>query len=143
MKKLITAFILIAVLATPNLLSAALTGFSGCKMIDSTENIWMCKATGAAAMEKTLAPAGVWELMDVRVTLNAAGTSDTFTATIDSKLGAGYDILLISQDFTTVTDYREIFEPDEARFQNGDEFDFQWTNTNTKTWGLEVYYKLH
>lgn len=95
------------------------------------------RATGALALSTTLAPGRAFRLLEVRIHLSAAGGAGNFTATVDANAGAAYDLKILTQDMTAVTDL--IWQPDEPlHFDNGDEIDFAWTNAGGKTYGLEV-----
>jgi hypothetical protein len=99
------------------------------------------RATGAAALAATLAPDRAFQLLEVRIHLNAAGGAGDLTATLDANAGAAYDINIIKQDMTLVTDY--IYQPSiPLQFEKGDEIDFAFANAGLKTYGLEVKYNL-
>lgn len=106
-------------------------------------NVWTSNATGSAAMAITIAPADEFQLVEVRLTLDAAsGTSENFTVTIDSALGSAYDHQLLSTDMNAERYVTWVLSGDEERFFNsGDELDFAWTNSNTKDWALEIKYR--
>ena len=96
--------------------------------------------TGAAAFAGSVKPSGGerWALLEIRIHLDAASaTAENFTVTLDSVGGAAYDAVLFSQDMNAVTNL--VWHPDLGRiFMPGDELDLAWTNTNTKTYGIEV-----
>jgi hypothetical protein len=95
------------------------------------------RATGAAAIAATLAPGRAFQLLEVRLHLSAVGASGSLTATVDSNAGSAYDVKLLSEDLSSITDL--IWQPDfPLHFDAGDEIDFAWTNAGTKTYGLEV-----
>jgi hypothetical protein len=61
--------------------------------------------------------------------------------TINSATAAAYDVVLFSQDMNTVTDI--CWVPDQSiPVLNNDPIDFAFANTNTRTYGLEVIYKV-
>ena len=96
--------------------------------------------TGADAIAKTLAPGIAWQLEGIRVHLSAAGGAGNLTATIDHGTGAPYDVVILTQDMTTVTDL--VWTPERPlEFLAGDELDIAWANTGTKTYGLEIVFK--
>ncbi len=100
------------------------------------------RATGAAAIDHTITTTGTIELKEVRLHLSAAGGAvENFVVQIDgSATAAVYDTVLAKQDMNTATDY--IFRPTpNLMIDGGDQLTFAWTNTGTKTWGLEVIYK--
>lgn len=107
-------------------------------------------ATGSGAMVgstvKISAPAGGRLLIkEVRLTLSAAGgTSENFTATINSGLGSAYDNQVFSQDMVSTQFVRIEFD---HLLLNGkdvpggpavDELQFAYANTGGRTWGLEI-----
>lgn len=100
------------------------------------------RATGSASIASTLAPAKNIMLYALKLHLSATGgTVENFTATVDSVTAAAYDILLFSQDMNTTTDILWVPEHPIPIF-NGDEIDFAYANSNTRTYGLEVIYRL-
>jgi hypothetical protein len=109
--------------------------------IRTTESIYnIDRATGAAAIAKTIAPGRPWELESIRVHLSAAGGAGNLTAIIDNGVGAAYDHNLLTQDMTAVTDLT--WSPDTPMlFSEDDELDIAWANAGTKTYGLEIVYK--
>jgi len=98
------------------------------------------KATGAAAIATTLAPGVPWQLEEIRVHLSAAGAANDLTATIDHGTAAAYDIVILTQDMTTVVDL--VWSPDRPmEFAEDDELDIAWTNGSSRTYGLEIIFK--
>ena len=70
----------------------------------------------------------------------AAGGAGDLTATINHGTNAVYDIVLLTQDMTAVTDL--VWSPERPmEFLPGDELDIAWANANTRTYGLEIIYK--
>jgi hypothetical protein len=96
--------------------------------------------TGSGALSVTLNPGYAFDLEEVRLHLNtAATTSENFTVDIDSNEGAQYDTQIFSQDMATIKDL--LWQPDKPiKLVNGDQLVFAWTNTDGRTWGLEVIY---
>ena len=99
------------------------------------------RATGAAAIAETLTPTTPIVLECVKLHLAAAGgAAEDFTVTIDSATNAVYDVVLFSQDMTTVSDI--CWVPDRPiPIVNCDELDFAYANSNGRTYGLEVLYR--
>ena len=96
--------------------------------------------TGAAAIASTLAPGVAWQLESIRVHLSAAGGAGNLTATIDHGTAAVYDVVILTQDMTAVTDL--VWAPDRPmEFLAGDELDIAWANAGTVTYGLEIVWK--
>lgn len=102
--------------------------------------IRVTNATGAVAIATTLAPAQSFRLVEVRVHLSAAGGAGDLTATVDAAAGAAYDINLLTQDMTALTDL--IWQPDKPlQFESGDEIDFAWANGAGRTYGLTIIWE--
>ena len=98
------------------------------------------RSTGALAIATTLAPGVAWQFESIRVHLSAAGGAGDLTATIDHGSNAVYDIVLLTQDMTSVVDL--VWSPERPmEFLAGDELDIAWANANTRTYGLEIVYK--
>jgi len=103
--------------------------------------IYSTVATGAAGLAETLAPGVPFSIKEIRLHLNTAATQETFTATNDNGTTADvYDLLMLSQAMSGVTDVWATYQEGENRFRATEEIDFAWTNTDTATWGLEVVY---
>ena len=98
------------------------------------------RATGAVAIASTLAPGVAWQLESIRIHLSAAGGAGNFTATLDHGIGAVYDVVILTQDMTAVTNYIWTAERP-LEFDASVEVDFAWANAGTKTYGLEVIWK--
>jgi len=100
------------------------------------------KQSGTGNIRLTLSPGSGLELQEIRLTLNAAGgTSENFTATIQSDLGDAYNVILHSQDMNAVA--QDIYLPARPHYIfNRDELLFEYTNTNSRLWGLEIIYNL-
>jgi len=99
------------------------------------------RATGAAAMASSLTPTAPISLVSVKLHLDIAGGAvENFTITSNSATDAVYDTVLFSQDMNTTTDI--LWVPEQPiPIVNCDVLDFAYTNTNSRTWGLEVIYR--
>ncbi len=98
------------------------------------------RATGAVAIATTIAPGVPWQLEGIRVHLSAAGGAGNLTATVDNGAGAVYDVVILTQDMTSVVDL--VWNTGcPLDFEAGDELDIAWANAGTKTYGLEVIWK--
>jgi hypothetical protein len=106
--------------------------------------IQVYRATGAADIAEALAPGVDFELLEVRLHLSAAGgAAQAFTTTLDGGVTDDvYDFLIDSQDMNTVTDHSWQGANSSMIFGEDDVIDFAWTNTNTRTWGLEVFIRI-
>lgn len=96
--------------------------------------------TGSGALSITLDPGYAFDLEEVRMHLSAAPTtSEDFTIDIDSTEGATYDTNIFTQDMATVQDL--FWQPDvPIKLVNGDKLLLTWSNSDGKTWGLELIY---
>jgi hypothetical protein len=101
-------------------------------------------ATGAVAINTTTAIAAEWKLVQVTVHFNSAPTtSQNITMTLDNITGSAYDTVLysVNPSLSAATDI--VYIPDgEFKFRSGDELAVAFTNTDTKTYGLSIYYQL-
>ena len=100
------------------------------------------RATGSAAVATTVAPGAAFRLEEVRIHLSAAGGAGNLTVTLDSGTAAAYDAVLLTQDMTSVTDF--VWKPTRPlEFTSAsDEIDVAWANSNTRTYGLEIFHTL-
>lgn len=98
------------------------------------------RATGAAAISETLAPTTAFQIEEIRLHLSAAGaTPENLTVTLDSDAAAAYDARFLTQDMNAIQDV--VWQPTRPLvFSNGDEIDIAYANTDTRTWGLEIYW---
>lgn len=96
---------------------------------------------GSGAMSYTLVPNKEFVFEEVRIHLSAASaTSEDFTITLSSGKGAVYNVVLYRQDMNTLADL--VYQPDPGHeFEPNDSLVFAWTNTNARTWGMEILYK--
>jgi hypothetical protein len=102
------------------------------------ERKYVTAATGAINFSLDLNT--IWQLLEVRIHLSAAGGAGNLTITNDSGIAATvYDTVLATQDMTAVTDY--VFKPEIPHaFFEGDVLKIAWPNAQNKTYGLEVIY---
>jgi hypothetical protein len=105
-----------------------------------TASLRTAKATGATAIALTFAPAVVFRLIRVTVHFGVAPvTSQDLTVTLNALAGAAYDTVLYRENPSVgaLTDIS--FEPeDDQVFQNGDQIDVAYTNTDGRTYGAEI-----
>lgn len=100
------------------------------------------RATGAAVISLSLTPpTRPIDLICVKLHLNiAGGAAENFTVTINSATAPAYDVVLFSQDMTTVKDI--LWLPNQPiPIVNNDVVDFAYNNANLRTYGLEVIYR--
>lgn len=91
----------------------------------------------------TLAPGQEFEFGGFRLHLNAASaTTENLTITLDAGAGTDiYDTNLYTKDMNTIQDIVWNIKDTPMQFDKLDELDFAWGNSNTKTYGLEVFWR--
>jgi len=99
---------------------------------------------GTETVQHRLLPGELFRLVEVRLHLNSAGSStQNFTVTLDSGENAVYDAVLESQDTDDLADHNANWGKDACHHMKAtDALIFAWTNTDNKTWGLEVVYDV-
>lgn len=96
-------------------------------------------ATGAAAINTTVSPGRPFALESVAVHLSAAGGAGDLTVTLDANAGAAYDVILLTQDMTSIADL--LWQPDRPiELAKDDKIVVAWANAGAKTYGLTVRY---
>ena len=105
-------------------------------------NVYKVEYTGVVALAHTLAPNLDFRIKEIRVHLSAAGGAGNLTATVDAIGGVVYDINLLTQDMTAVTDLVYIPDGEGITLFKGDEIDFAWANAGGKSYGLVVVYEV-
>lgn len=98
---------------------------------------------GTETCTVAIAPNCPFELMEVAVKLNAVPTtSEDFTFTLDSILGANFDDTIITKDLSTLSAPSYIWAPDVPLiFIKGDICRAVWANTDGKTHGIKIKYR--
>lgn len=108
-------------------------------------DIQTVQVTGAAAIAYTLNPSFAFELIEWTLKLNTVPTtSESLTAKKNASAGAVYDVPIYAKDLATLTPTPEIYfscEPEEFCFEAGDTLDFAWTNSDSRTYGLQIKYR--
>jgi hypothetical protein len=98
------------------------------------------RATGAAALSETLAPASAYQIEEIRLHLSVpCAVVEDLAIQLDSGAAAAYDTTLVQQNMNGVQSL--LWQP--ARpllFNNGDEIDITFPNTGNATWGLEIFW---
>lgn len=98
------------------------------------------KVTGAVAIASTFIPRIAWQLESICIHLSAAGAAGDLTATIDHNAGSAFDVVILTQDMTSVVDL--VWQPDRPmEFSKKDQLDIAWANGSTRTYGLEIAWK--
>ncbi|TVQ38479.1 MAG: hypothetical protein EA384_09105 [Spirochaetaceae bacterium] len=95
------------------------------------------KRSGSGPIDVTVDPGKSWLLHEIRLHLSANGGAGTYTAKIKSSVSEAYDVVLQSQDMTSVAD--NIFRPAQpARIASTDGIRMEYANASSRVWGLEV-----
>lgn len=96
------------------------------------------QATGSGAVSETLTVDKVTKVHAIRFHLSAAGaTAENLVVSIDSDDGTAYDTVLFSNDMNGSSDY---YNDSEVNLRAGDDLKVTYTNTDGRTWGLEILY---
>jgi hypothetical protein len=101
--------------------------------------------TGAAAIAASLAPKDCFNIEQVTLHLSAAPTtSENLAFTINALAGAAYDTVVFSVDLSASSTTNLVWVPSDGplRLVKGDSFDVAFANTDTGTYGLQIYYSL-
>lgn len=92
-------------------------------------------ATGNGAISDTVSPSGPFALESVSLHLSGAGGAGNLTVTLDADAGAAYDVVLLTQDMTAVTDL--VWQPERPiEFGKDDKIVIAWANGAGRTYGL-------
>ena len=99
---------------------------------------------GAETVGIVLYPEDTFKLVGFYLHLNAASaTSEDFAIAIDSGDGTYYDTKIFALDMNGQADVKRKYNKNEAeRRDSDDKLRFTWTNTNGKTYGLEIRYQV-
>jgi len=89
----------------------------------------------------TLKVRGPAAVLEVRVHLNAAGTTQTLTVSLENSTNSAHDVLLASQSMESTTDF--VWRPDSwAVLPRDDTLAVEWGNAGAKTVGATVIWRL-
>jgi hypothetical protein len=114
------------------------------KEVSAGTDIVVQNATGTAAINTTTAIAAEFKLIMITCHFSAAPTtSENFQVKLDSVAGSAYDTVLyaVNPSLSSATDL--VYLPDgEMKFKTSDELVVTFTNTETRTYGLSIYYQL-
>lgn len=102
-------------------------------------------ATGAAAIASSFTAYDSIVVKQVTVHFSSAPTtSENLVFNLDANAGAAYDTKLYTVDpsASSMTDLVWIPADGALVMVYGDEIDFTYTNTDTRTIGISVYYEL-
>lgn len=101
--------------------------------------------TGSAAISSSFTAFSSVIVKQITIHFSSAPTtSENLVFGLDSNAGAAYDTLLYTVDpsESSITDL--VWIPDDNAFVMifGDEIDITYTNTDTRTIGISIYYEL-
>lgn len=107
-----------------------------------SRSIFKTNATGSAAIAASHAVATGQPQRLVSVTCKfsvAPTTSEDLTITLNANAGAAYDIVMLTLDPSAVSATSIVWFPDEdIRLEGGDSIDVAFTNTDTRTYGVQI-----
>lgn len=94
-------------------------------------------SAGIATSKTALYPS---RLISVTCNFNAAPTtSEDFIVTLNLNAGAAYDSVLYTRDPSSPSTKSIVWTPgDEIRLEPGDAIDVTYTNTDTRTYGVQI-----
>lgn len=94
--------------------------------------------TGAAAIAIGLdIPGGHYELISVTAHFSGDPGVENLTITLDANAGAAYDVNLLTQAMSGVTNL--LWQPDAPLIlERGDQLEIAMTNANTRTYGIQI-----
>jgi len=99
-------------------------------------------ATGTGVMDESLTTGLNCSVREIRLHLSAAGaTAENFTGQHDAQEGVVFDLLIVSQDMNGETDFHRVYDGEGMVLDQNDLIDFDYANTDARTWGLEIIYK--
>ena len=105
-------------------------------------SVFKVNGTGAAAIATSLTvPAGQsYQLVSVSLKYSAAPTtSENLTVTLNTNAGAAYDTVLYTVDPSVGAITSLLWQPDEPLYlEGGDAVDVAYTNTDTRTYGVQI-----
>jgi hypothetical protein len=99
-------------------------------------------ATGAAAvaLSYTVPTGATFDLNSVTIKFSAAPTTaENLTITLDSALGAAYDVVLYKVDPSATSATSLVWQPDAPLYlSGGDVVVLAYANTDTRIWGATI-----
>ena len=108
---------------------------------DLDERLRVAAATNTGAISTSLVISDACYLHSVTCKFSSAPTtSENFVVTKNSVNGAAYDVPLLSEDPSSaaVTSIVQIWAEGEVVLQVGDSVDVTFTNTDARTYGVEI-----
>ena len=98
--------------------------------------------SGAAAINYSFVPTKPVYVKEVRLHMSAAGgAAENFTITLDSALGALFDVVFHTVAMAAVSDVVWVPSGNQQSFLGkGDKLVIAYANTNSRNYGLEIVY---
>jgi hypothetical protein len=97
------------------------------------------KTKGSGVLAYVFEAATSLRIKKIELHLSAAGgASENFTMTKDDNDGSEYNVVYLSQDMNAVADLVQTWG--ELDFNAGEKLNFAYANTNSRTWGLQIYF---
>jgi hypothetical protein len=106
----------------------------------------VCTSTGAVAMASSCKINDITRVKQVTVKFSSAPTtSEPLTISLNSVSGSDFDVLLYTVDPSVAALTSIVWVPDGGAMilLPGDSLDVAYTNTDTRTYGVIVYYELN
>ena len=98
---------------------------------------------GTETVKTALGPGVAFQMIEARLHLSAAGGAvENYTITLDSENGAAFDVVLETAAMNADADVPTLWNDKKRYFNDGDVLLFEYANTNGRTWGLEVVYRI-
>ena len=97
--------------------------------------------TGSSGFSVSINPQEDFYLDDIRVHLPSVGVAGTLTVILNSSKGSMYNVVLVSQDMTSIADL--VYQPDsKSHFLEGDFITVAWANASNLLYGVEFVYTI-
>ena len=99
----------------------------------------------SGAMADSIAPGVPFQLLGFELAINTAPTtSEDFTVTKNAGMGTAYDTNVYTKDLSdgSVTDIVYYFDVPIKCHSKDDVIDFAYPNTDNRTYGLTVYWRM-
>jgi hypothetical protein len=98
---------------------------------------------GTETVKTALGPGVDFQMIEARLHLSAVGgAAENYTITLDSENGSAFDVELESAAMAADADVPTLWNDKKRFFNAGDVLLFEYANTNARTWGLEIVYRL-
>ena len=98
---------------------------------------------GSETVRPELAPGVPFRMIESRLQLSAVGGAvENYVINLDSGHGSAFDTAIVTTAMNAVAQSLDLWDDKERFFNAADLVYFTYTNTNNKTWGLEVKYEI-